>query len=131
MPDAANGGAHSWQEALAEAEQAAGRHLQVIDGYWARAFICVMRGQAIPPPPALQPSTERGEVPEKPRSAWDVLGLLPGASPLAIRRAFQQKALQTHPDQGGDAAEFRAVVRAFERLTTRRRKPPRVTRSTR
>jgi len=121
-PDAAHGGARSREAALAEAERAAGRSLTLIDGYWARAWMCLLRGQPVPLPPELR-SARRAEAPREPppQSAWEVLGLTPGASPLAIRRAFHKRALETHPDQGGDAEHFRAVMRAFERLTQRRR----------
>jgi hypothetical protein len=123
-PDAANGGARTLEAALAEAERASGRHLTVIEAYWARAFICTLRGQAVPPLPAA-PSAAKARKSERASSAWDVLGLEPGASPIAVRKAFHAKALETHPDQGGDADRFRAVMKAFEKLTTRRRKPPR------
>lgn len=113
-PDAANGGARSREAALAEAEKMTGRHLTLIEGYWARAFICVMRGQPVPPLPAAKPAQPARE---RAQSAWTVLGVEPGASAQEIRRAFHAKALQTHPDQGGDAERFRAVMRAFERLT--------------
>ena len=113
-PDAADGGARSWQEALATAQKAAGWSLQVIDSYWARAFICQLRGQPIPALPKPRPHPRSDERAARTRSAWEVLGLRPGASPTTIRKAFHQRALATHPDQGGDAEQFRAVMRAFE-----------------
>jgi curved DNA-binding protein CbpA len=39
-----------------------------------------------------------------------------------VKRAFQKKALETHPDQGGDSAQFRAVLRAYERLVGKRKR---------
>ena len=33
-----------------------------------------------------------------------------------VRKAFRQLALETHPDHGGDADDFRAVQNAYERL---------------
>jgi hypothetical protein len=118
-PDAANGGARSAQEALAEAERVAGRHLAIVDAYWARAWKCVLRGQPAPAPPSKRPAPAKARAPD--RSAWSVLGLEVGASAAAIRRAFHDRALESHPDQGGDAAEFRAVLRAYERLTAKRK----------
>lgn len=118
-PDAANGGARTRQDALAEAERAAGRHLAEIDAYWARAWKTVLRGQPLPPPPAKPRAPPKAAA--APSSAWSVLGLEPGASAADIRRAFHDRALESHPDQGGDAAQFRAVMRAYERLTGKRK----------
>jgi hypothetical protein len=120
-PDAANGGARTRAAALAEAERAAGRSLTVVDAYWARAWMCLLRGQPAPPPPDAHTARRAARPRQQNESAWAVLGLTPGASPLSIRRAFHAKALETHPDQGGDAERFRAVMRAFERLTHRRK----------
>jgi hypothetical protein len=118
-PDAANGGARTEREALADAERMAGRHLVVIEAYWARAWKCVLRGQAVPAPP--QPSPRAPANPQAPASAWSLLGLEPGARAADVKRAFQKKALETHPDQGGESAQFRAVLRAYERLTGKRK----------
>jgi len=126
-PDAAHGGARSIEEALAQAERAAGRSLSLIDGYWARAWKRMLRGEDVPPPP--DPNARPREAKPTPRSAWTVLEVPHDAPTEAIRRAFHKKALQTHPDQGGDAERFREVVRAFEKLTSpkrqRKRKRPR------
>ena len=128
-PDAANGGARSLAEALAEAERAAGRSLQLTDAYWARAWKRMLRGEDVAPPPDPK-SRARAEAnaktaPRTPRSAWVVLGVPKDASAAAIRKAFHKKALETHPDQGGDAAHFREVLRAFKKLSHARksRKP--------
>jgi len=126
-PDAAHGGARTREAALAEAQAAAGRHLVVIESYWARAFMCVLRGQPIPARPTARPSPPDRGVGQHAQSSWSVLGLEPGASALAVRRAFREKALETHPDRGGDAEQFRAVMRAYERLRDpeKRRRPRR------
>lgn len=116
-PDAADGGERTRAAALAAAERAAGRALTPIDGYWARAFMSVQRGEPPPPLPEARPQRAAATPAE---SAWAILGLQPGASADAVRRAFRAKALETHPDQGGDAAHFRSVMRAFERLTRKR-----------
>jgi hypothetical protein len=116
-PDAADGGERTRAAALAAAERAAGRTLTPIDAYWARAFMCVQRGE--PPPPLPEARPKRAAAPAA-DSPWTILGLPPGASADAVRRAFRAKALETHPDQGGDAAQFRLVMRAFERLTRKR-----------
>ncbi len=119
-PDAAKGGARSLEEALAEAEQASGRHLVVIEAYWARAWTRVLRGEAPPPLPRSSGSdAQRSRAATVRLSAWDVLGVPPGASLIEVKRAFRQKALQTHPDQGGEAHAFRAVQRAYEKLAAK------------
>ena len=117
-PDASNGGAPSLEAALAEAERVAGRHLTLIEPYWARAFNRVLRGEAPPPPPQaraararLRPMLEAARP-----SAWSVLGLKPGASLLEVKRAFRKRALETHPDQGGDAVQFQEAQHAYEKL---------------
>ncbi len=50
------------------------------------------------------------------RGEFAVLGLAPGATRTDVKRAFRALAHTTHPDHGGDAAEFRAVKAAYERL---------------
>lgn len=49
-------------------------------------------------------------------SPFDVLQVDPDASDEAIDRAYRRRVLETHPDQGGSAAEFQRVRRAYERL---------------
>jgi curved DNA-binding protein CbpA len=51
---------------------------------------------------------------------WSVLGVERLASPEELKRAFRRRALETHPDRGGDAAEFRAVHAAYEEALARR-----------
>lgn len=50
------------------------------------------------------------------RRARALLGVPEHAGPEEIRRAFRARALATHPDRGGDRAEFELVVLAFETL---------------
>jgi hypothetical protein len=118
-PDASHGGARSPEEALAAAERCAGRHLVLIEPHWARAWNRVLRGEASPaPPPPHEPRTvARPDAPDKPLAAWTVLGLdRPGASVRELKQAYRKRALETHPDRGGDAATFRQVQRAYEKL---------------
>lgn len=129
-PDAANGGAHSMEEALAEAEQKVGRHVLLIEPYWARAWTRVLRGEA---PPAGPPAAPDATTPPRPRvsrtqpSAWAVVGVKPGASLVEVKRAFRQQALTAHPDQGGDPEVFLKLQRAYEKLCAKldsqRRRP--------
>lgn len=51
-------------------------------------------------------------------SPYDVLGVDPAASHDDLRRAFRARLRQTHPDTGGDAAQFIQVQRAWEILGT-------------
>ena len=50
-------------------------------------------------------------------SPYELLGVVPGASPEELRRAWRRRALETHPDRGGDGASFRLVHQAFARLS--------------
>lgn len=115
-PDASNGGLQSFEEALAEAEQRAGRALTLIEPYWARAWTRVMRGERAPKRPVPRARPERPVA----RSAWEILGLVAGASHAEIKAAFRVRALGTHPDHGGDADEFRELYKAYERLLAKR-----------
>jgi hypothetical protein len=120
-PDASNGGARTEAEGLAEAQRVAGRHLVLVEPYWARAWNRVLRGEAPPPPPRVRDAS----APPRPRpsderaSSWAVLGLAPGAPFEDVKRMFRKRALETHPDQGGDPDVFREVRRAYERLAAK------------
>merc|ERR1719162_2304204 len=52
-----------------------------------------------------------------PRWCYSALGLEAGAGQAEVRRAYLQRARETHPDKGGSAETFRKVVDAFELLT--------------
>ena len=59
------------------------------------------------------------------RIPWDVLGVPEGATLDDARHAFRRLARQIHPDYGGDALQFAALVDAYrevEAVVTRRRK---------
>lgn len=45
-----------------------------------------------------------------------VLGVRPDASAGEIRAAWRRAARSTHPDRGGDAAEFAIVASAYARV---------------
>jgi hypothetical protein len=118
-PDASNGGAKTEAEALAEAERIAGRHLTLVEPYWARAWNRVLRGEAPPPSPSPRAPKSVRPDPTARASSWSILGIEPGAELTEIRRAYKKRALETHPDQGGDESAFRDVQRAYERLKDR------------
>lgn len=126
-PDAHGGGARSREEAHRAAERAAGRRLAEIEPAWAQAWARLLQGE--PPWPESRAGSERAASaghrpaaraePASP-SAPSVLGIARGASIDEIKRAYRKRALETHPDRGGDAEAFRAVQRAFEQLVARR-----------
>jgi hypothetical protein len=123
-PDASNGGAESWAAARAEAERVAGRALVDVDPGWARAFMRTLRGQ--PPFTEAQARRIEGEAPppkraraEEPASIWATLGVAPTASVAEVKLAFRRRALETHPDRGGDADAFRAVREAYDEALAR------------
>ncbi len=126
-PDASNGGASTEEEARWEAERVAGRALTVAPAYWARAWNRVLRGEAPFTPREIKASTSGGPKPAPreapPKSASTVLGVEPGASTDAFRRAYKKRALETHPDRGGTAEAFRAVQQSYERLVARAKRP--------
>ncbi len=49
-------------------------------------------------------------------SPYEVLGVSPSATADELRRAYRRRLRETHPDTGGDAVEFTAVQRAWERV---------------
>lgn len=51
-------------------------------------------------------------------SAYEVLGVDPTATADELRRAYRLRLRQTHPDTGGDAADFIQVQRAWELIGT-------------
>ncbi|CAM9657979.1 unnamed protein product [Pylaiella littoralis] len=61
------------------------------------------------------------------RNYYEVLGLPKGTSDAAkIKKAYRKKALQSHPDRGGDKAEFQGkfikISEAFEVLSDEKKK---------
>jgi len=50
--------------------------------------------------------------------SYRILGVAQDASLADIKKAFRKKALQLHPDQGGDTQAFLALKEAFEFLIT-------------
>ena len=51
-------------------------------------------------------------------SAYEVLGVAPDAPDDDLRKAYRLRLRQTHPDTGGDAAQFVQVQRAWELVGT-------------
>jgi hypothetical protein len=125
-PDAFAGGARTRAEAHAAAERAAHCKLTEIESSWARAWSNVLVGKE--PWPSARAGSE--QEPPKARttanatSVWQTLGLEANATVLEIKRAYRARALQTHPDRGGSAEEFRAVQSAYETALKRRKRLP-------
>lgn len=63
----------------------------------------------LPPPPPKRP-----RAPATHLSWWDILGVVADAPRDAVRAAFLAKARRWHPDRGGDAVMFAAVVEAWD-----------------
>lgn len=131
-PDASDGGAATYEEAVAAAERAAGLSLQVVEPEWARAWMRTLRGQ--PPWPsassagpraARERREKRASEARDPDSIWTLLQVPSNATLEEIRAAFKRRALALHPDHGGDPATFRRLVRAYEEAQRRARKPRR------
>lgn len=125
-PDAFEGGARTRAEALAAAERAAGCPLTEIESGWARAWSNILVGkEPWPTSSNAHPAATAG-----PRAAgnalsiWQTLGLEPNATLTEIKRAYRLRALETHPDRGGTAEEFRKVQSAYERALARRKHSP-------
>jgi hypothetical protein len=116
-PDAWAGGARTEEEARAQAEAAAGMALQPIEGRWAGAWVRVRSGL---PPFVRRDVGAAASTTPRPVDPHALLGVAPGASLEEVKAAFRKKALEHHPDRGGDAAAFIATKRAYDRLVRRR-----------
>ena len=55
-------------------------------------------------------------------SYYDVLGVDKSASQDEIKKAFRKKAMESHPDKGGDEAKFREVSEAYDVLSDETKK---------
>ena len=59
---------------------------------------------------------ERSFKPMRRSKSHEILGIDEDANDNEIKQAFRRKALQTHPDKGGDPEEFKQVREAYELL---------------
>lgn len=70
-----------------------------------------------PPPPTYSVPRARGDGAQRiVRGHYDILSLRRTASQTEVGAAYRRRARETHPDKGGDVAEFHRVVAAFEEL---------------
>jgi len=126
-PDASDGGASSYEAALAAAEKRAGTALTIVDPLWARAWIRVLRGEHPWPSASTEVprsrSLDRPEVPSD--SVWAVLGVTRDVTEDDLKLAYRKRALETHPDHGGDPVAFRRVLDAYKDARRRLRRPRR------
>jgi hypothetical protein len=135
-PDASDGGAATYDEALAAATARAGTPVLVTDPLWARAWMRVLRGQeawpsrasrepAVPRARRSPPGGDAGAPTTAPTSIWEMLGVGRDATDEELKAAYRKRVLAAHPDHGGDDAAFRAIVRAYDEAKKRRRRPAR------
>ena len=116
-PDAWGGGARTEEDAKTLAERAADRPLELVDGHWAGAWKRVVAGR--PPFVAHDPSTGAAER-TRPIDPYALLGVPATASFADVKAAFRKKALEHHPDHGGEVDAFIALKRAFDSITRKR-----------
>jgi hypothetical protein len=128
-PDASDGGASTLEEALEAAEKRAGATLTLIDPLWARAWIRILRGEeAWPSKASREPRGARPVEGSRPgekdaASIWTTLGVTRDVTESELKAAYRRKALETHPDQGGDQEAFRQVLRAYDEAQRRLKRP--------
>lgn len=138
-PDASDGGAETYEAAIAAATSRAGASLTVTDALWARAWMRILRGQdPFPSRASREPAAPRPRAESVPAGAaapgsiWELLGVTEYASLGDLKAAFRKRAAVLHPDQGGDSETFRRLLAAYEEAKRRaarprsgRRAPPR------
>ena len=133
-PDASQGGARTRDEAKREAEKAASRSLTEIEPRWAQAWTRILIGE-LPWRGRKGRTEDAGTDDEREHasgsrrgsetpiaSVWSILGVTAKATLAEIKRAFRKRALETHPDHGGDPAAFRTLQQAYEKAIARRTK---------
>ena len=74
--------------------------------------------------PILQPAFEVAKMEKAVGTSYRILSLPIGAGEHEILRAFKSKALQNHPDKGGEASEFQRIQHAKHVLLCNRPTKP-------
>ena len=119
-PDAWGGGARTEDEARVLAERAAGMPLELIDGHWAGAWKRIRAGSAPFPTRAPTPASASGAERVRPIDPYELLGVQATATIEDVKAAFRAKALEHHPDHGGEPLAFMQMKRAYDAIVKRR-----------
>lgn len=123
-PDASDGGAESFVDAVAAASKRAGLTLSVADPLWARAWMRILRGEdPWPSKASREPAAKRAPKAIEPGSIWELLGVPRSATVAEVKAAYRRRAMELHPDHGGDTATFRRLLAAYEEATRRAARP--------
>jgi hypothetical protein len=123
-PDASDGGAERYEDAIAAAQERAGTTLTVTDPLWARAWMRILRGQdPFPAKADREPAPRRAAPPAEPGSIWELLGVTKDVNLTDLKAAYRKRAIELHPDRGGDAATFRRLLAAYEEAQRRVARP--------
>lgn len=125
-PDASDGGAATYDEAVAAANARAGTTLTVTDPLWVRAWIRILRGEEAWPSKASREPIAKKSVPppeNEPGSIWELLAVSKDATLRELKAAYRKRAVELHPDRGGDPAVFRRLLAAYEEAQKRAGKP--------
>lgn len=68
--------------------------------------------------PWREPPSPSEETGISDRDVWlHILGINGDPSPDAVKKAYQQKAIEHHPDKGGSSRDFRMVKMAYDKLS--------------
>ena len=123
-PDASDGGAATYEDALAAATARAGATLVVLDPLWARAWVRMLRGEEPwPSRRSREPQNTRTASGVEPGSIWELLGVTRETNAVELKAAYRKRVVETHPDQGGDAQTVRKVIAAYDEARRRLRRP--------
>lgn len=96
--------------------------LEIVEGRWAGAWVRVRRGE--PPFVTRAPkAADARDATMRARSPREIVGVGEKATLAEIKAAFRERATVVHPDQGGDATAFMELMKAYETLVARARRP--------
>jgi hypothetical protein len=103
------------------------KKLESGEGTWSHSFSREYNGEFFPTRELAEKATRswaemaervfggRARSPEEPKEWWaKVLGLTVPYSTAAVKNAYRRLAKESHPDAGGDAAEFMRIENAYQ-----------------